>query len=308
VRKFEENIAQNLIIWLNALRVRQWHKNFLVFIPLIFAFQISNLELVIRTFYLFVAFCAASSSVYLFNDLLDKKQDLLHPLKKDRAVASGRISTRTAMILAGILLVFSLLLVTLTIPISASLILISYLILQFFYNLGLRNIPAADVISIALGFVLRAVGGAVAISVPFSEWLLICTFFGAVRLALGKRQAELTAGKTGLRLGWEELGQDFARILGAITSAALTVSYTLYCFASATARILGHGSEGSTFEFPPLLLSLPVVYFGIMRYEILASKGVAGDPELLIVKDKELSASIVIWFIITFAALYLWRN
>lgn len=290
---------------IEALRMRQWHKNLLVFIPLVFAFRIYSADDIIRTVILFISFCLASSSVYLFNDLVDRKKDVLHPLKKERAVASGRISFRSAVSAAAFLLAGSLIIAIELLPPATVISLTLYLVLQCFYNAGLRNSPPADVIIIAIGFILRAVAGATAIDVPFSEWLLICTFFGAVRLVIGKRQAELISSRCGLRSGWEELTDEAVSIIGAIANTALLVSYTLYCFASHTAKIIGESN--SLAAFPPLIITIPIVFYGIVRYEIIAAKGGAGDPEVLPLRDIQLLLSLTMWFIVSFTVLYVWR-
>lgn len=291
-------------LWRDALRIRQWHKNLLVFVPLVFAFRVTEIVLAIRVLILFMAFCAAVSGVYLLNDISDITSDRHHPLKKMRAIASGRIRPGAATAVAVALIAVAIAIAFLSLGASAASFLVGYLALQVAYNVVLRGTAGADVIAIAAGFVLRAVAGAVVIGVVFSEWLIVCTFFGAVRLALGKRQAELKAGRTGLRAGWERVSDEELRTVGAMTSGILVVSYTLYSFTSATARALG--STGGV-GLPPLLLSLPIVYYGVMRYELLAGAGAAGDPETLPLRDRPLSIALLAWFAVSFVALYLWR-
>jgi decaprenyl-phosphate phosphoribosyltransferase len=293
-----------MTIWLDALRVRQWHKNLLVFIPLVFAFRIAELSLALRALILFAAFCAASSGVYLINDLADIAEDRRHPMKRMRPIACGKIGPGPATLAAFLLISASIAGAHFALSAAGALMVGGYLGLQIAYNAGLRRSAGADVIAIAAGFVLRAVAGAVVISVPFSEWLVVCTFFGAVRLALGKRQAEIKAGRTGLRRGWEQVSDEELRTLGAMTSGILVVAYTLYSFTSATAHVLG---SPSGIGLPPLLLSLPIVYYGVVRYELLAAAGAAGDPETLPMRDQPLLIALVAWFTVSFAALYLWR-
>lgn len=287
--------------WVDALRMRQWHKNLLVFVALVFSFSLDQTAPLWKSILLFCAFCMASSASYLLNDLNDRVADRLHPLKKNRAIAAGHIRPSLALAVSGTFILLSLLVSYLWISSAATWFILAYFGLQIAYNFGLRDIVAADVITIALGFILRAVAGAVAIGVPFSEWLLVCTFFGAVRLALGKRQAELYAARVGLRKGWEEISDAELKILGAMTSAVLLVAYSLYSFTSHTAGLVaGHFVS-------PLILTLPIVYFGIVRYELLAARGGAGDPELLPISDKPLAIALLGWLAISFASLYLWR-
>lgn len=294
------------MIWIEALRVRQWHKNLLVAVPLVFSFRLFDPAALVLTATLIVAFCLASSAVYLVNDLCDRAADRQHPMKSHRPIASGKIRFGAALIIAVLLAAVAIALAILRLPMAATGALVSYLALQVLYNLALRGSAGADVISVALGFVLRAVGGALALNVPFSEWLLICTFFGAARLALGKRQGELIAAKSGLRRGWENVAAADLKSLGVLTSAVLVVSYTHYCFASRTAVLLGHAASGWA-AFPPLLMTLPVVFYGVMRYELVAGQGGAGEPELLLFRDRSLALAVFGWMAVSVASLYAGR-
>lgn len=294
-----------LAAWADALRLRQWHKNLVVAVPLVFSFQLFDTAAAATVAALVAAFCLASSGIYLLNDWRDLEQDSRHPLKSRRAVASGAIP-RPVAFAAGIALALAgFALAAWRVPAGGSAI-AAYLLLQALYNGILRSASAADVIVIALGFVLRAVSGAVAIGVPFSEWLLICTFFGAVRLAIGKRQAELMAGRTGLRRGWEEARDEDVRVMGGIVSAILVVAYTQWCFASRTAAALVDVGAAMT-RLPPLSLTIPVVLFGVLRYEMIAARGRAGEPEAVLVRDGQLLAAFAGWVILSVAALYAGR-
>lgn len=280
--------------WLEALRIRQWHKNLLVFVALIFSFRVHETDLVLRTLVLFAAFCLASSATYLLNDLRDREIDRAHPMKRNRPIAVGKIQPAHARVGAVALILLSIATSWFVLPQA----IIAYLALSSAYTVFFRHIVIADVIVIALGFIIRAVAGALAIDVPFSEWLLVCTFFGAVRLGIGKRQSELTVARTGLRDEWEKIPDTELKIIGAMTSGILIVAYTLYSFGSATAAIVGP---------LPLLLSLPFVYYGVVRYEFVAAKGDARDPENLLFRDRPLAIATLGWLAVSFAALYLWR-
>jgi 4-hydroxybenzoate polyprenyltransferase len=289
-------------VWFEALRVRQWHKNLLVFVPILFAFKIADLGLIGRAALLFAAFCAASSAAYLFNDIRDREADRNHPLKRGRPLASGAVAPGSAIVAAVGLLFASFFLAWFAHGLRSVAIILVYLGLQGAYNLGLRALAVADVIVIAMGFVLRAAAGADVIEVPFSAWLLVCVFFGALRLAVGKRQAELRAGRTGLRRGWEEYDENELRTIGGILVATLLVAYTLYCFTSHTAGIIATGAT------PPLLATLPFALFGLLRYERLAASGAASEPEMILVRDPQIVVAIVGWALLSFTALYLWRG
>jgi len=288
--------------WIDALRLRQWHKNLLVFIPILFAFKLADPGLLFRVALLCAAFCAASSAAYLSNDIRDRDADRAHPLKNRRPIASGAIRPGAALTAAVGLMAVAMLLAWFAHGLRSVAIVLVYLGLQGAYNLGLRSLAVADVIVIAMGFVLRAAAGADVIEVPFSAWLLVCVFFGALRLAVGKRQAELRAGRTGLRHGWEEYDESELRTIGGILVAALLVAYTLYCFTSPTAGIIADGAT------PPLLATLPFALFGLLRYERLAAAGATADPEMILVRDPQIVVAIVGWALFSFAALYLWRG
>lgn len=289
-------------VWFEALRLRQWHKNLLVFVPILFAFKIADGELLGRVAILAAAFCAASSAAYLLNDIMDRDADRAHPLKRHRPIASGVIAPGPALAVAVVLIAVSLLAAWSAHGFRAIAMILAYLGLQGAYNLGLRALAVADVIVIAMGFVLRAAAGAEVIEVPFSAWLLVCVFFGALRLAVGKRQAELRAGRTGLRRGWEEYDESELRTIGGMLAAALLVAYTLYCFTSHTAGIVATGAT------PPLLATLPFALFGLLRYERLAASGAAAEPETILARDLQIAVAIVGWALLSFAALYLWRG
>lgn len=291
------------MIWFSALRVRQWSKNLLVFVPLIFARRLEDTSLYLPLLFLFAVFCILSSAAYLGNDVRDAEVDKNHPLKRDRPIASGQIKKESALAAGAILLTTGMVVSGFFFSISVSLLLAAYVILQVFYILFLRSLALADIISIALGFVVRAVAGALVIEVAFSVWLVLCVFFGAARIALGKRQAELAIARSGLRKGWEKVSNDELRMLGGMTSAVLLLIYTFYSFSSATA--LATENVADAFAISPLIITLPIVYFALMRYELLAVRGETGEPELLLLRDTQLSGAFVLWLLISVAALYL---
>lgn len=296
-----------IAIWADALRIRQWPKNLLVYVALVFAFRLRRPADFLLASVLFLVFCGVSSFAYLLNDICDRDRDRNHPLKRDRPVASGRLTLRAAATGGAVTIIAAASAALTALSSECVLVIATYLLLQLAYNGFLRRFAGADVIIIALGFVLRAVAGAVAIGVVFSEWLIVCTFFGAVRMALGKRQAEVKMARSGLRAGWEAVSDEELRSVGAMTGATLLIVYTLYCFDSATARQVGELEvHGVLATLPPLLLSLPFVYFGVVRYEILASRGAAGEPEYLLFRDTQSLTALLGWFAVSVAALYLW--
>ncbi|MDZ7314875.1 MAG: UbiA family prenyltransferase, partial [candidate division KSB1 bacterium] len=174
-----------------AMRPRQWSKNILLFAGLLFARDIFTYK-TFRSLSAFAIFCLISSAVYLINDVLDRHQDALHPSKRMRPIASGRLSPNIALFSA-----FFFMLVCLPtafrLDFRFGLAASAYVIMSIFYSLGLKNVIILDVMIIAVGFVLRAIAGTWVIHEPVSSWLIICTSFLALFIALGKRRAEFIA-------------------------------------------------------------------------------------------------------------------
>ena len=209
---------------IKALRPHQWVKNLLVFAALVFSLNLLDGEKVLVVAGVFALFCTASSAAYLVNDLFDRERDRLHPVKRHRAIASGRVGL--AIALATISLAASALLSTGLLWVFAS-----YFVLQLGYNLVLKRIPIVDAIAVSMGFLLRAVAGGVAIAEPISHWLLICTTFGAMFVSLVKRRMELAAAReAGARHRTALRGFSPALLdqLVSVTTAASLISYALY--------------------------------------------------------------------------------
>ena len=216
---------------LKALRPRQWTKNLVVFAGLAFSGQALDFEIASRAAIAFALFCAASSGVYLFNDLLDRDRDRQHPVKRLRAIASGALPASTAAT-AAILLAGGALGASLVLELGSAWQAIGgYLLLQLAYTLHLKHVFLLDVFSIAAGFLLRVLAGVWAIEAPLSPWLVACTVQLALFLALCKRKAEVTAvgeGSTAQRPLLEDYAGPGLDIMVSVVAAALLVTYTLY--------------------------------------------------------------------------------
>jgi len=280
-----------------ALRPRQWIKNVLVFAAPVAAGIFDSSEYVVRSLLAFVCFCAASSATYLVNDALDVESDRNHPTKRNRPIAAGVVPVRLAWVLAVVLLVAS---VTGAFALRRDfgLTIVAYLVNTTLYSLWLKRQPVLDIVSVAAGFVLRAIGGATATDLPISEWFFIVTSFGALFMVAGKRAGELS-----------ELGDDAARVrpvfasysaefltyLRAVFSAGVLITYCLWAFASAD-------------ESPPgaALFELSIVPFAIaiLRYALLLQQGRGSEPETLVLSDATLLAAGAAWAIIYGCAVY----
>ena len=279
------------------MRPEQWLKNGFVLAPIVFSGLIGDPDAWLRTLLAVAAFCAASSAVYLVNDVIDRKADRSHPIKKNRAIASGEVSVATAMVVAAVL-------VAAAIAISVWLggwfpaVLIAYVVLVLLYSAVLKRAVFLDVLVVAAGFVLRVVGGAVAINVPVSSWILVVAYLLALYLALGKRRSELVllgadAGNHRVVLGHYTLpmvDQAISVVLG-----ATVLAYALYTVAPDT--IAKVGSEG-------LLATVPIVLYGLFRYLYLLHRHeLGGSPTKALLTDRPLLVCVVVWLAVAAAVI-----
>ncbi|HOQ89095.1 MAG TPA: decaprenyl-phosphate phosphoribosyltransferase [Candidatus Hydrogenedentes bacterium] len=274
---------------LRLLRPYQWIKNGVVLLPLVFAQELNNPTAVTRALAATGIFCLISCAVYIFNDLLDRDQDRLHPDKRNRPLASGAVSVRTAALLCVVLVTAGLTGAAALSP-RFSLAAFGYLALMAAYSLGLKHLLLIDVICVALGFVLRATGGAVAIDVRFSNWLVVCTLFLALFLALGKRRHELAvlnADAPAHRAVHDAYSVDFLDAMILLVAGAAMVSYTIYtCSQEVVTRI---GTD-------KMYLTLPFVVYGLGRYLWLIRQGRdGGDPSMTLLRDYPLTVTVFCW-------------
>ncbi len=267
-----------------ALRPRQWLKNLLLFAGIIFAAELDDPHRWAQAWVAFVAYCAASSAAYLVNDLRDIEVDRLHPVKRDRPIAAGELGVSEALVLAGGLLVGAFAAAA-WLGLDSVLCLAGFVILQAAYSAWLKHVVLADVLVIALLFVLRAAAGAIAVDVRISPWLLVCTGLLALFLALGKRRAELvlveeqrTPGRQVLD-GYSTGSLDRMLVAVAVTAGLAYLLYTL------TAR----DSYG-------LVVTVPFVAFGLIRYLHLLRRTDAGEePENVLLGDVPILVTVVAW-------------
>jgi 4-hydroxybenzoate polyprenyltransferase len=285
---------------LAALRPRQWPKNGLVFIALAFTLNIQDPSLLLRSLATFVCFCALSSAGYLLNDVVDIEADRAHPTKRLRPIAAGQVPVTVAFGL-GVVLVLVGLAGTFYISLLLGLLALAYALLTAVYSTTLKHIVLLDIFGIAGGFVLRAAAGAVAIDVPISPWLYIATLLGALLIALGKRRTELeTLGveaAVGHRRNLEAYSIEFIDQLILVISSAALMTYALYTF-SAENLPKNHS----------MMVTIPVVMYGMFRYLFLIRQGdVGGAPEELLFRDRPLLLAVVVWAVLAVMLLYLGR-
>lgn len=281
-----------------SVRPEQWTKNLFVFAGLLFGRRLFDGEAVALAFAAFAIFCALSAAVYLFNDVADRDADRAHPLKRSRPIASGELSPRTALVAAGLLGAAALQAAVVVRP-ALGLVSGAYLAILLLYSTALKHVVIVDVLTIAAGFVLRAVAGAVAVSVPISQWLLVCTTLLALFLALSKRRHELTLlaeAATDHRRILEEYSPYLLDQMVGVVTASTLVAYAIYATSAETAERLGTDRLG---------LTIPFVLYGIFRYLYLVhQRRGGGSPATLLLADRPLLTCVALWVISVVLILY----
>lgn len=289
-----------------ALRPRQWVKNLVLFAPIIFQGQFFNYDYFIKTFIGFFLFSGIASAVYLINDCYDFEKDQLHPVKKNRPIASGVISVKFAVTIAIILISFILPYSFLVVGTYFGWVLIIYLLLQLAYNYKLKQVIIIDALTISAGFILRAFAGALAIPVSISSWLILAITGTSLLLAFGKRRAERTL------LEAQNLDKDSTReilkhypdaLLDSMISTSASfciITYALFTFQVSPDNvpypylelILPSTLVGVKF----LMVTIPVVIYGVARYlYVIYEKREGESPERVLLSDKPLLITAILW-------------
>ena len=292
---------------LAAMRPGQWVKNALVAAPLFFAWgdpgqglgskaalAAAAAKAVAATF----AFCAVSSGIYLFNDIRDRREDARHPVKRFRPIASGALSVGSAAALAALLLAAGIG-VAFAASTAFGAVAAAYAAMQVLYTLVLKRVVLLDVIVIAIGFVMRAVGGALAIGVAISPWLVLCTFFLSLFLALCKRRQEkITRDENEQRRSLKSYSVALLDILIAISSTLAIASYALYAVSAETVAKFGTHR---------LAYTVPFVVFGVFRYVHLVFVESRGErPERTLLTDGTILATVFL-YLVAFAVILVTR-
>ncbi len=283
---------------LKAMRPKQWIKNLLVFAGFIFTmnerwrpFSPTMWDFLARSAGAFALFSLVSSSVYLLNDVLDVERDRQHPTKRHRPIASGALSPKVALVAAFVFMIVGL---VLSAMLSRSFAAIAggYLVMQFFYVFFLKHVPLLDVFILALGFVLRAFAGTMVLGVAISPWLYTVTLLGSLFLALCKRRNELVlleAGAGHHRKILQSYTPSLLDSLISIVASSTIMAYSLYTFTSP--------------KLPSnnlMMVTVPLVIFGMFRYVFLAhSKNAGGSPEEVFLTDKPLIITVLLWIATT---------
>jgi 4-hydroxybenzoate polyprenyltransferase len=281
-----------------SLRPDQWTKNLIVFAALIFARQLLDPAALALASAAFLIFCALSGAVYLLNDVSDREADRQHPTKQRRPIASGALSPAVALGWAAVLSVVALASAFALKP-RFALTAAAYLMLFILYTRWWKHIVILDVMSIAIGFVLRAVAGGVIIGVKISNWLLVCTILLALFLGFAKRRHELTLltdGAKGHRRILEEYDPYLLDQMIAIVAAATLVAYIIYCVSPET-----HAYFGTDL----LVLTTPFPIYGLFRYLYLVHrKEGGGSPSEMLLVDRPLLGCVALWGLAVIVIIY----
>jgi 4-hydroxybenzoate polyprenyltransferase len=272
-----------------SLRPHQWTKNLVVLAALALSKHLLETGPALRALLAFALFCGLSGTVYLFNDVADYERDRLHPSKRLRPIASGALSLRAARALALGLGLASLLL-SLPLGREFAACAAAYLALNLAYSFRLKDVVILDVIAVSLGFLLRVVAGGIAVHVPVSEWLLVCTILLALFLALSKRRAELTALNDQASSHRRILAEYSPYLLDQMISVVTASCVTAYCLA-----VLAPETR-EKFQTERLAWTIPFVIYGIFRYLYLVhQKEQGGSPAEVLVTDRPLLLNVALW-------------
>lgn len=290
----EPAARSRVLLLLTAMRPKQWTKNLVIFAGVIFAQKIFAGGYLLKTFWAFAAFCLLSGSVYIINDLVDIDKDRAHPQKKNRPLASGRLSAPLAAVFVALTAIGALA-GAFYINRNFGLVALAYFVLTMSYSFKLKHIVIIDVITIAMGFILRAVAGAVVIAVDISPWLLVCTFLLALFLALTKRRHELLLLEGNAQAHRRILDEYEPQMLDqmiSVVASSTVMAYSLYTFTSGRSEYL--------------MVTIPFVIYGIFRYQYLVHrKEEGGSPESVLLKDLPMLINILLWVVVSSLILYL---
>ncbi len=287
-----------LIHLINTIRPKQWAKNLFIFTALIFDRKLTDTQALLHTLAGAVLFSLVASAVYIFNDIADREADQQHPTKKNRPIASGKLTIKAAWSIGIILLLISLPLAYLLSPAFLAICII-YFILNLAYTTKLKHIPLIDVLVLASFYLLRVISGTTLIEVKrFSPWLYVVTSLFALFIGLGKRRAELilqAKESGGIRPVLDGYSISLLDQLVTIVSGTTIVAYSLYTF-----------SAPNLPDNHSMMLTIPFVLYGIFRYLYLIQTGEGGAPEDIALSDRPLQAAILLWILLVLLVFYLY--
>lgn len=299
--KLKPPVSASLRDYAQLLRPTQWIKNVVVFAGPAAGLKLSSLVSCKQAFIAFAAFCLTASATYAINDVLDREADAAHPTKRNRPIASGVIRPAAAIAIALLLVAAALTTTMLTLPRGVTAVLITYFLMTLAYSTYLKKQVILDVIVIASGFVLRAWAGALAVGVIASDWLIACVFTLCLFMGFGKRRCELAmignvdqAGQH--RKTLVRYTPDLLTHLITVSAGIAVITFLLYT--------LDTSNVSSPFQKHHLFYTLPLVVYGIFRFAMRSEMGIHTGPTDIVLKDRALLATILLWAVIALCIAY----
>ena len=272
--------------WIKLIRPKQWTKNFFCLVGIFFIGKFSA-DLLLPVLMTFVAFCLVSSSVYIFNDLIDREADKIHKVKRERPLAKGDVSVLGSCVLSAVFLLSGLAIVGNINNATLSCVGF-YLLVNISYSLWLKHVVLVDTFCIAMGFVLRLLSGIYAINAIPTGWITLCTMFLAIFLAFGKRRCELNANNEASASQRPVLTHYTVEFLDFLLNSTATMTIMSYAIFTT--------SSGKN---PSLVMTVPIVYYAIVYYKRLVMVlNIGEDPTLVILKDRKLQLAIILWLFV----------
>lgn len=268
------------------MRPHQWYKNLVIFVGIIFSYNLFSLEMWQHSLFAFITFCLISGSVYIINDIRDVEKDRLHPTKRFRPIASGTLSSRMALFVSILLLSISLL-ASFFVNRPLCYIGLLYLFINLLYTFYLKYFALFDVMTVAIGFVLRAISGVLVINASISPWLVLCVFLMALVLAFGKRRHELLIANQS-RDCLSQYTEKMIDNMMNISVSLLLMSYALYSF----------------YVNVYIMVTLPFAFYGVFRFVQLVYLNDFGGESELILKDRVSLINLALWTVSVIVILY----
>jgi len=282
---------------LQIMRPKHWTKNVFVFAALIFGQKIIVPLAIGRAIGAFFCFCLAASAIYIFNDIIDRKADCLHPEKRKRPIAAGSVSINSAVVVSA-LCAAAAIIGSFTLARSFATVILAYIVLMILYSLLFKKMMILDCVVISVGFCLRAIAGAIVVGVFISPWLIICTFALCLFLAFSKRRGEIILLRENSESFRETLAGYTPELLAHmldVTSGLAVVCFLLYAMDDRTLRIFGTNN---------LVYTTPLVLYCIFRFSLLIQQGRFSDPLQLMYKDLPFQIGLVLWVLSCIIIIY----
>ena len=284
--------------YLKEMRVHHYLKNLLVFVPLACSGQFFNIGKLIASIYAFLSFCFISSAIYFINDIRDIEKDRNHPTKCNRPIAAGQISVKSAIVFTVFLIAVAIVFNVLCFNIYSSLLLLLYFAINLGYSFGLKNIPLLDIAILVAGFLIRALYGSVVTDIQISNWLYLVIISVAFYLGLGKRRNELTKQGEDTRKVIKKYPFAFLDNNMYMCMALIFVFYALWTVDEKTIAV---------YHTSGLIWTVPVVMLIFMKYSLTVEGNSDGDPVEVLIHDKVLVGLCVLYLILMFVLLYVFR-